>query len=278
MLLDNGRVLTPSGRQSQLEPLPLNAVLAPGGRDLLVSDDGRGAEYLELVSTQTLKTVQRIRYPAPKGLFVGLAYTGDGKHVFASGGGQHVIHSFRVSSSGRLSSMSEINLSTRGNWNPFPMGLALDDHDRLLLAAENHNNDVAIVRLSSKRIARLVPVGTDPYTVVSDRSAGRAYVSDGARDVSVINVPAACSTSPRCPAKVSATIPVGSHPSAMVVGGEYLYVADSNSDRITIISTRANRVVGSVFVGLYPGSSLGSSPGSVAQQRQPLSLCRKFRR
>ena len=264
VLLVNGRVLTPAGTQTQLKPLPFNAMVSPNGRDVLVSSDGRGTQFLQVISSRTLRTIQRIAYPNPEGLFIGLAYSSDGKYVFASGGGQDVVHAFTVAANGTLTPNSDINLFGPGNWNPFPIGLALTDNNRLLMVAESHTGGVAIGQPSTKRIVRLVRVGVYPYTVVAG-SGDEAYVSNwGSSSVSVLEVPARCATSTTCPAKVLTTIRVGAHPSAMVVGGDYLYVADSNRDRVSIISTTSNQVVGAISVGQTPTMPLGSSPEGLA--------------
>ena len=180
VLLVNGRTLTPSGTQTVLRPMPLNAVMSPSGSDLLVTEDGRGPQYLQLISTKTMRPVQLIGYPAPRGLFLGIAYSNHGRRVFASGGGQKVIHVFKVSSDGHLHGTSNINLITPQDFNPFPAGLAVTDNDRLLLVAQDEANSVAIIRLSKQRVVSLIPVGERPYAIVARPNSPEAYVSNWA--------------------------------------------------------------------------------------------------
>jgi YVTN family beta-propeller protein len=229
---------------------------------LLATDDARGVQYLQLVSTRTLRTVQRIGFRAPKGLFVGLTYGSHGRRIYASGGGQNIIHILKVSAKGHMTVGNYINLSNPNNYNPFPIGLATADNDRVLVVAENHHNSVAVIRLATRRVVSQVPVGLMPYDVIA---SGRTVYSSnwGAGSVSAVELPAGCATHWRCSARVSHTIPVGLHPTAMVLGGGHLYVADSNSDRVSIISTSTNRVVGSIPVGAFLHAT-GSSPEGLA--------------
>ena len=50
----------------------------------------------------------------------------------------------------------------------------------------------------------------------------------------------------------------------MVLAGDKLYVAASNTNRVTIVSTRTYMVVGSIFVGPYAHAPYGSSPQGLA--------------
>jgi YVTN family beta-propeller protein len=63
-------------------------------------------------------------------------------------------------------------------------------------------------------------------------------------------------------------IPAGLHPNAIIHSGDYhfVYVANANSDDITVIDTRSDEVVERIPVALFPGSGgfIGDSPGAVA--------------
>ncbi len=65
--------------------------------------------------------------------------------------------------------------------------------------------------------------------------------------------------------KVTATIPVGNHPSAMAFGPSgILFVADSNSDAISVVDTNTNQTVRTISVSLYENAPLSSSPEGLA--------------
>jgi YVTN family beta-propeller protein len=71
-----------------------------------------------------------------------------------------------------------------------------------------------------------------------------AYANQGSNTISVINATAN---------KVVATIPVGIHPTALVMVNEsMLYVANSGSGTVSIINATANKVVATIPVGIHP--------------------------
>ncbi len=86
-LLVNDWTITPAGVQTTLGDLPLNAVLSPDGRALLIANSGAGVQSLQVVSTADNHIMETIPYPVPGSVFVGLAYSPDGRHAYASGGG-----------------------------------------------------------------------------------------------------------------------------------------------------------------------------------------------
>ena len=94
--LINQRTVTPAGQQSPLGDYPINAILSPDGMRLVVSNSGAGIQSLQVVDTNTGQVIQSIPYLLPDSVFFGLAYSSDGSHVYASGGGNNVIHTYSV--------------------------------------------------------------------------------------------------------------------------------------------------------------------------------------
>src|SRR6266849_4417344 len=91
-----GWTLTPAGRQVALGDRPLSIALSPDGRTLLVGNDGQSTQSLMVVDRQSGSVLQTISYAAPEALFLGLAYSPDGKHAFASAGGNNKIRAYDV--------------------------------------------------------------------------------------------------------------------------------------------------------------------------------------
>jgi YVTN family beta-propeller protein len=232
----------------------LNAVLSPNGRFLLITDDGRRTQFLQVISVASGAIIQTIPYPWPSGLFVGLSYSADGSEVFASGGGQEVIHDFSVAPDGTLTAEPDIPLTTAPGQNPFPAGLATIETHPLVAVAEETWNRLAFVNTITHQVMVRTPVGLNPYDVVYKPGTNQIYVSNwGSATVSVVNANSH---------HVTNTIPVRNHPSAMIIGhnGLLLYVADSNSDEVSVISTTTDQVVGTISVSPFPGAPPGSSP------------------
>src|SRR5215469_2902811 len=111
-----GYRVTPAGSQTTLQDLPLSVVPSPDGTMLLVSNDGQGSvtpynQSVQVVDPSTSKVTQTIEYPSPQAVFYGLAFSPDGTHAYASGGGSELIHTYSVSS-GQLTEGAPIKLPT----------------------------------------------------------------------------------------------------------------------------------------------------------------------
>ncbi|HEV7754795.1 MAG TPA: beta-propeller fold lactonase family protein [Mycobacteriales bacterium] len=257
-----GQRVTPAGHQSRLGDLPLHAVLSPDRRTLLVTNDGQGIQSLQVVDVRTGEVRQTLPYPAPRALFAGLAFSPDGRRVFASAGGDNVIRTYRVSG-GTLTEGTPIALPTTNPAgvavNLYPAGLAVTPDGERLVVADPEADAVTVVDLAGGAPVT-VPVGHKPYWVTLTRDGRTAYVSNqGAETLSVVDVGAAA------PA-VRGTVPVGTHPNKSVLArdGRTLYVANGDSDEVSVVDTRSARVTRTIPLAPYPGAQVGSNPDSVA--------------
>ena len=146
-----------------------------------------------------------------------------------------------------------------------PAGEAFLATDKLWVATTRGNN-VQLIDLKRRQVEQVVPVGVAPYMIVVAR-ADRCYVSNwggdppregqsqalssgtpvrtdertGIADSGTISV-LACENGAWKQVK---TIPVGLHPSGMVLGktSRLLYVANANSDTVSVIDTQTDQVV-----------------------------------
>ncbi|MBA3945395.1 MAG: bifunctional YncE family protein/alkaline phosphatase family protein [Herpetosiphonaceae bacterium] len=254
--LVNNWIVTPAGRQTTLGDLPLNSALAPDGQHLLVANGGAGVQSLQVVDTTTTRLVQTIPYTVPDSVFVGVAYSPDGHQAYASGGGHNVVHAYDVLSSGLVTPTGDIVLG-RGKENPFPTGLSVSPDGGMLYVANNISNTVALIDTHLRTVSTTVPVGHYPYTTLTSGDGAHVYVSNwGDGTVSVIDTGSKT---------VSATITVGSHPSAMIFGpDQLLFVADSNSDAVSVIDTTTNQQLRLLSVAPYAHAPLSSSPQGLA--------------
>ncbi|GHO89285.1 bifunctional YncE family protein/alkaline phosphatase family protein [Dictyobacter formicarum] len=252
--------ITPAGSQMTLGDLPLNAVLAPDGRHLLISNGGAGIQSLQVVSTTDHKLIQTIPYISPHSVFVGLAYSPDGKTVYASGGGENIVHTYAVSANGQLREGDAIHLifnSSRSR-NLFPTGLSLSPDGKRLYVANNLTNSVDVVDTGNKTVLAIMQVGSFPYTTLARKDGKEVYASNwGDSSISVIST---------ATSNEIASIAVGQHPTAMTLSPDnhYLYVADTNSDAVSIVDTTTRREAGRISVAPHPHAQLSSSPQGLA--------------
>ncbi|GCF11435.1 bifunctional YncE family protein/alkaline phosphatase family protein [Dictyobacter arantiisoli] len=263
--LINDWTITPAGSQTVLGDLPLNAILSPDGRYLLVANGGAGLQSLQLIATSDHTVVQSIPYTAPHSVFVGLAYSPDGKQVYAAGGGEDVIHTFTVASNGHLQVLDDISLHP-AHRRAFPTGISLSPDGKRLYVANNLTNTLSVIDTATEDVLATIQVGNYPYMTLVSKDGQRIYVSNWG-DASLAVIDAASG-------QVRTTIPVGEHPTALVLSPDahYLYVTDADSDAISVVDTASEREVGRISVAPYAHAPLSSSPQGLALSADGKSL------
>src|SRR5882757_4854711 len=186
-----GFVVTPVGSQQPLGDLPLAAALSPDGRWLVVSDDGEAVQALQLVDAATGAVVQTISYPAPNGLFVGLAFAPDGRTLYASGGGQNVIRRYTVRN-GTLAEQPSLALPTvsptGAKVNLYPAGITLTPDGQRMIVADEQADAVTVLDLATGA-THTTAAGHHPYSVTASDDGHSAYVTNlGSNTVSVFDL------------------------------------------------------------------------------------------
>ncbi len=255
-----GWFLTPAANQVQLGDRPYGIAQSPDGKTLLVSNDGQGTQSLQVVDRDTGAVVQTIPYNTPEALYIGVVYSPDGSHAYASAGGNNKIRVYDVQGQ-QLTETDPILLPPQTPdgkpLNLYPAGLAITKDGNTLLAADNLGDAVSIIDLPSRNVTATIQVGHNPYTVQLDKNGKFAYVSNwGDTTVSVIDV---------ADAEVEYTIPVGTHPNAMALNpkNNELYVTNADSDNVSVIDTETKTVLRTIDLAPYPGAKEGSSPNAV---------------
>jgi len=201
--------------------------MSPDGKTVLVSNDGQYRQSLSVIDAASGKVRQSLSYDSPEALFVGLAFSPDGRHAYASAGGNNKIRTYDMTLNGKLAEGASIPLPTTNpagiTVNHFPAGLTVSPDGTKLWVANSLSNSVSVIDLAT-RIVKIIPAGSNPYAVALAPDGLTAYVSDwGASDLTVID---ATSDTPK------GTITVGEHPSALKVNTarRELYIADTDSD------------------------------------------------
>ncbi len=267
--------VTPAGSQTRLGERPYGVAQSPDGRTLLISNDGVHDQSLMVVDAASRQVVQTLHYPAPKALFIGVAFSPDGTRAYASAGPNNLIRAYRVQDQ-RLSELPDIPLRASKSISPFPAGLTVSPDGKHLYVADNLGNAMSVINVATGAERRVVlnpatcPVpqfGFDPsngracnfpYTVELSANGRTAYVSNwGKSSVSAVDTDTL---------RVVKTIPVGTHPSALKRNPRSgdLYVANTDSDSVSVIDTRSNSVRRTISVEPYPHAGVGSNPDALA--------------
>ena len=160
---------------------------------------------------------------------------------------------------------------------------------RLAVVALTFDDEAAVIDLDSKQVEARVKTGIAPFGVVVNRDSSVAWVTNwGGRVPRPGELSAATGPEPNADkvlvdergvassgtvaridllsGKVTATIAVGLHPSGLAWDEMHhrLYVANSNSDSISIIDTATNRLTDTLTLQPFMKKVAGVSPESVA--------------
>lgn len=253
----HGWTVTPTGEQITLGDFPMGAALSPDHRYLIVSNDGQGEQSLQVVDIKSQQVVQTIPYKSPEALYFGVAFSPDGKTVYASAGGNNKIRVFGFEN-GKLTEMSSIKLTTANNTNFYPAGISTSKDGKSLYVANNLNHSISKIDLASNQIVKTTPVGKHPYAAVMSQDGGSLYVSNwGESSISVIDPNTLT---------IKNTISVGLHPNAIIEDpkSNMIYVSNTDSDSVSVVDTKLQREIKTISVNPNNNGLTGSQPNSLS--------------
>ncbi len=225
-------------------------VLHPDGKHLLVSNNGNGPQSIDVIDTRTKQIVGKAEVEKA---WLGLALSEDGERVYAGGGLSNSILTFAFEG-GKIVPASPIPVGVP-DADIFPGGLCVVG--QRLYVANNLDNSVSAVDLSTGKLLATVGVGDHPYTCIVTPDGKTVYSSIwGAAQVAVLETD---------PLRVTGWIPADDHPNAMLLShdGKRLFVANANTNTISVIDLAAGKAVERISVALYPNSPAGSTTNAL---------------
>ncbi len=265
-----GYQVTPAGDQTRLGNLPLNAVLHPDGRHLLVTNNGQGVQSLQLIDTDTNTVVQTLPYASPESLYIGLAWSPDGKTAYASAAANSKIRVLSFAD-GKLAEGSPILLPTTTpdgkKVTLFPAGLDVTPDGKKIVVADQLGNAVTVADTATG-MSQTVAAGHRPVWVTLSKGGQTAYVSNqGGDSVDVVDVSAPAPV-------VTGQIKVGLHPNKSVLSpdGKTLYVANGDPDSVSQIEVADAKVTRTLSVSPYKNAPVGSNPTGLALDGEGMQL------
>jgi YVTN family beta-propeller protein len=251
-LLPTGVSLDPAGTAIDVGNMPLSMAAAPDGRHAVVLLTGYETEGLQVVDLESGKVTQTIVKPST---FIGLAFSPDGKSLYASGGNDDAIYAYAWRD-GQLVDERTISIKSDAGVR-YPAGLAFSPDGKLLYVAENVGDSLAVLDPIKGEVVQRLATEHYPYGIAVSPT-GQVWVSAwGGESVSAFRA-----SGGRLVA--DGRLRVGRHPSALLLNGQTLYVALASVDRVAIVDTKSRRVTGSLDDRSPGGPSEGSTPNALA--------------
>jgi YVTN family beta-propeller protein len=250
------------------------------------------AEWVFVFDTSAGKLVKKQQINIPN-TYNGIAWAEDGQMFYVSGGIDDRVYIYTRGSDGRyVPNAPFVLLGHNSNQtSPFPSydggllkgtpaaiaatgavaaGVDVSKDGKTLVVANFENDSISVVDTATRQVLKeikfsglgsTVATGEFPFDVklVSNAQgmASKAYVSSQ-RDDEVMVVDLNFDTVSR--------IPVGSQPNNMLLSSDQstLYVANGNSDDVSVIDTLSNRVVAIIPLNRPRDKYKGSNPNSLA--------------
>jgi YVTN family beta-propeller protein len=257
--LPTGARLDPAGRSFGAGSMPLAMALSPDGRRIVLLLNGWREQGVQVLDRGTGAILQTIPQTAA---FLGLAFSPDGKSLYASGGNDDVVYRYAWAD-GRAEIADTIVLAAKmkgRDGTRYPAGIGVSPDGKSLYVAENLADSVAVVDLASGTVSQRFATERYPYGVAVARD-GSVYVSAwGGSTVSVLQ--------PNASGMVQhvGRVRVGRHPSAITLSGDgsRLFIASGSTDRIAVMDTRSRSVIATLEDPPPAGPHEGSTPNALA--------------
>jgi YVTN family beta-propeller protein len=235
--------------------------VSPDGKTLLILTSGytvgKSPQHIFVYDISALRPDKKQTIKIQNS-FAGIAFNPNGMTFYVGGGEDDNIHIYSLRNNGSWTEAEKpIPLSHKaGNGIGVPVrtaGLAVTSDGRKLVVANVYNDSVSVVDLATRQPKNHdlrpgmsdpskhgVSGGEYPFGVVT-RGNETAYVSSVRdREIVVLDI----TGQPR----VVSRIKTEGNPNTMLLDRRqtFLYVAEDNSDRVTVIDTRSNKVVAEV--------------------------------
>ncbi|MEI8112794.1 MAG: bifunctional YncE family protein/alkaline phosphatase family protein [Bacteroidia bacterium] len=180
-ILPSGRFATPAGQLIQITNDPYGMDISPDGKKSVTLHNG----VFTILDLQTLGSTRvpsydgKIKSPLSKGSFLGVAFSGDSKTVYLSGGDNGAVITYDIEKLIRTDSIS-LNGTVGGVEydDSFTSDLVLNDANNELLVLDRGNFRMVRIDLTTRKIIASIPVGRLPFGLTLSPDKKTALVAN----------------------------------------------------------------------------------------------------
>ncbi|QGN57041.1 bifunctional YncE family protein/alkaline phosphatase family protein [Nostocoides sp. HKS02] len=266
----------------------MGSTVSPGGRFLAASSADKGV-VLQVFDLTTNKLVYRVGkaagvdQPLSDGSVgqEGPTYSPDGKFLWLSQA--NALTRFPVNPDGTLGTATRFPLPQVNGASALPGQSAYSPDGSTLYVALNGQNTVAALDAATGVVKATWKVGNAPRQLlfkgsklyVSNEGGRAAKPNETALNSYGTNVPTdryldttttgtVSVIDTATPSAAVQSIDVGLHPTALYSAGNALFVANTNSDTVSVIDTGKDAVVQTIATQPWPASKVGYEPTAIA--------------
>lgn len=180
-ILPSGRFATPAGHFIQITNDPFGMAISPDGKKAVTLHNGVFT-VIDLKSLETLRIPdydKTIKSPLSNGSFLGVAFAGDSKTVYLSGGDNGAVITYEIENLVRTDSIS-LNGTVDGieYGDSFTSDLVLDDVNNELLVLDRANFRMVRIDLNTRKLTASVNVGRQPFGLTLSPDKKTALVAN----------------------------------------------------------------------------------------------------
>ncbi len=273
------QILRAAGKQIQFGGRPVDLVLSPDGKFIYI----KNINNLLVVEAATWTLVQTASYPGSGASMHGIAMRHSGSHIYVTGAGNE-LYEWAVAANGTVTFSRTITMPA-DSYPAYPCGLAISADDAKAYVCLSTPNQLAVVNLANGSVAQQIGVGIAPWDVALSPDGNTAYVSDwggrfptgndltsringtyvviDSRGVAASGVVSFVNLLTGLETAQTAT---GLHPCDLELSadGQTLYVANANSDTVSVIHTATRAVKETILVRPDPTFPYGSASTGLA--------------
>jgi YVTN family beta-propeller protein len=288
-LTSTHQLIRPAGKSVEFGGRPVDLVASPDGRTIYVKDN-RG---LVVIEAATWQIRQELKFSAGGSAVHGIVVTRDGLRIYATTS-QDILWEIKVMPDSKVELGRKLVLpGPRGSGNPVPAGIALSADERTAYVCLSRNNSLGIVDLVAGKLVWQAAVGVAPYDVALFADGKKAFVSnwggrhpregertakssgtDALVDERGVTASGTVSIVDLEQNREVTQIVTGLHPSDLELSADQrtLYVANANSDTVSVIDVGAQRVVETIAVAPDASLPFGSAPNALSLSKDGRKL------
>lgn len=289
-IVSTSQIIKPAGDTKVFPGRPVDLALNASG-DILAVKNINSIVFMNALNHQIIQT---LKLPGGGHTFTGIIWNDTDQKVWTSDS-RGFIRSAKKSANGTFVWDDAIAIpgpTATDKSGPYPGGIAIDSQRGYLYVTLSRNNTMGIINLKTGKLEGQIPTGMAPYTVLLH--GNRAYVSNwagrrpkagdktgpsGGSEV-VVDPKTGIASSGTVSVidleskKQITEIGVQLHPSGMAFSPDknQLYVANANSDLVSVIDTRTNQVLKNLSTKPMDELPFGSAPNSVVLSKDGKTL------